>query len=117
MSQQSNNFFPSDFLLSDGNGRRNKTKTIAEEEKHMVPLSGNSYRRSSALSAETRIIHATRVNPPPFERVILGMTGAFGKTSFNNIPIERSFIDVFVCRPQLKLVTPTLSELIALDFN
>lgn len=68
------------------------------------------------LCLETRIVHATPRKPTAFERVILGMTERCGKsTSFNNIPIERLFIDVLCVSDPGPLVTPTLSELMALD--
>lgn len=68
------------------------------------------------LRLETRIVHATPRKPTAFERVILGMTEQFGhNTSFNNIPIERLFIDVLCVSDPGPLVTPTLSELMALD--
>ena len=68
------------------------------------------------LRLETRIVHATPRKPTAFERVILGMTEQFGQnTSFSNIPIERLFIDVLCVSDPGPLVTPTLSELLALD--
>jgi hypothetical protein len=68
------------------------------------------------LRIETRIFHATPRKPTAFERVILSMAERFGNdASFNNIPIERLFVDVLCVADPIPLVTPTLSELVALD--
>lgn len=68
------------------------------------------------LRLETRIFHATPRKPTAFERVILGMSERFGQNaSFNNIPVERLFVDVLCVSDPGPLVTPTLSELVALD--
>ena len=68
------------------------------------------------LRLETRIFHATPRKPTAFERIVLGMTERFAQNaSFNNIPVERLFIDVLCVSDPGPLVTPTLSELMALD--
>lgn len=68
------------------------------------------------LRLETRIFHATPRKPTAFERIVLGMTERFAQNaSFNIIPVERLFIDVLCVSAPGPLVTPTLSELMALD--
>jgi rRNA-processing protein FCF1 len=68
------------------------------------------------LRLETRIFHTTPRKPTAFERIILGMTERFAQNvSFNNISVERLFIDVLSVSDPGPLVTPTLSELMALD--
>lgn len=68
------------------------------------------------LRLETKIFHATPRKPTAFERIVLGMTERFAQNaSFNNIPVERLFIDVLCVSDPGPLVTPTLSELMALD--
>ncbi len=68
------------------------------------------------LRIKTRIFHATPRKPTAFERVILSMSEKFGNdVSFNKIPLERLFVDILCVVDPGPLVTPTLSELAALD--
>jgi len=68
------------------------------------------------LRLEVRIFHATPRKPTAFERVILGMAERFGQNeSFNSTPLEQLFVDVLCVSDPGPLVTPTLSELVALD--
>lgn len=68
------------------------------------------------LQIETRIFHTTPRKPTAFERVILSMADRFGADDrFNDIPLERLFVDVLGVADPSPLVTPTLTELIALD--
>ncbi|MBU1737096.1 MAG: hypothetical protein KKG35_03070 [Proteobacteria bacterium] len=68
------------------------------------------------LRIETRVFHATPRKPTAFERVILAVADRFGvDANFNNLPLDRLFIDVLCVVDPTPIVTPTLTELITLD--
>mgnify|MGYP000448164815 CR=1 FL=1 len=68
------------------------------------------------LKIKARIYHATPRSPTAFERVLLGICERFGKdVTYNNIAIERIFVDILGVADPAPIVVPTIRELLSLD--
>ena len=68
------------------------------------------------LQLETRVYHATPRSPTAFERTLLGICDRFGKdATYNNIPLERIFVDIMGVADPAPVLSPTIRELVSLD--
>jgi rRNA-processing protein FCF1 len=68
------------------------------------------------LKLNVCVHHATPRPPTAFERVLLNICDRFGSdTTYNNIPLERIFLDILGVADPFSLVGATLQELVALD--
>ncbi len=65
---------------------------------------------------KARIYHVTPRSPTAFERVLLSICERFGKdVTYNNIAIERIFVDILGVADPAPIVVPTIRELLSLD--
>lgn len=68
------------------------------------------------LRIEACVIHATPRSPTAFERALLCICDRFGKdATYNNIPLERIFVDIMGVADPAPVLSPTIRELVSLD--